>query len=278
VGVIDSGADMHHPDLEDAIEGGANCVPESVRPPGDFGPDDAHGTHVAGTIAARGTPPGGVRGVAPGARLRIYRVFEAGNQSSGSSFAIIDAVERAIEDRCDIINLSLGFDPGVTDDAVSDALRKARNHGILAVAAAGNGGREPVEFPASDDACLAVSASGRKGLFPPTATEVDDVGRPFGADRRDFIAAFSNVGADLDATGAGVGVVSTMPGGYGPMSGTSMASPAVAAMAARLLARHPRVRRMKRTAARADAIRQLVIDAARSLGFGALFEGAGLPR
>jgi subtilisin family serine protease len=147
VGVIDSGADMHHPDLEDAIEGGANCVPESVRPPGDFGPDDAHGTHVAGTIAARGTPPGGVRGVAPGARLRIYRVFEAGNQSSGSSFAIIDAVERAIEDRCDIINLSLGFDPGVTDDAVSDALRKARNHGILAVAAAGNGGREPVEFP-----------------------------------------------------------------------------------------------------------------------------------
>ena len=264
--------------LSDAIEGGANCVPESAHPVGDFGPDDAHGTHVAGTIAARGSAPAGVRGIAPRATLRIYKVFEDGNESSGLSFAIVDAIERAIRDECDIINLSLAFDPGETDDAVSDALRKARNHGILAVAAAGNEDRVDVAFPASDDVCVAVSATGRVGLFPPTATEADDVRAPYGTDRRNFIAGFSNVGVDLDVTGAGVGVVSTFPGGYGPMSGTSMASPAVAGMAARLLGASAEVRAMPRSAARADALRQLLVGAAAPLGFGARFEGVGLPR
>jgi subtilisin len=278
VGVIDDGADTAHPDLEDAIEGGANCVPESAHPVTDFGPDGAHGTHVAGTIAARGKAPTGVRGIAPGARLRIYRVFEDGNEGSGSSFAIIDAIERAIRDRCDIVNLSLSFDRGVTDPAVADALRKARNRGMLVVAAAGNDNREEVSFPASDDASVAVSATGRKGLFPRTATETDDIAAPFGRDRRNFLGGFSNVGPDLDITGSGVGVVSTFPGGYGVMSGTSMASPAVAGLAARLLGARPRIRRMRRNAARSDAIRGLLVQAAAPLGFGILFEGAGLPR
>jgi len=278
VGVIDSGADVDHPDLDRAIEGGANCVPQSTRADDDFGPSGAHGTHVAGTIAATGTAPGGVRGVAPGVKLRIYRVFESGNPNSGSSFAVIDAIEKSIEDQCDIINLSLGFDPGITDEAISDALTKARNNGILAVAAAGNDRREPVGFPGSDSNCVAVSAVGRKGLFPNTATEVDDVAAPFGTDPDNFIASFSNVGADLDAAGAGVGVVSTFPGGYGPMSGTSMASPAVAGVAARLLAKEPAILGMPRDAARADAIRKLLMDACKSLGFGILNEGAGLPK
>lgn len=278
VGIIDSGADQDHPDLVDAIEGGANCVPESTRTEDDFGPDGAHGTHVAGTIAGRGKAPEGVRGIAPGAKLRIYRVFESGNPSSGSSFAVIDAIERAIRDQCDIINLSLGFDPGVTDDAISDALAKARNNGILAVAAAGNDRRQPVGFPGSDANCVAVSAAGRKGLFPTTATEVDEVAAPIGSDPQTFIAAFSNVGADLDATGSGVGVVSTFPGGYGPMSGTSMASPAVAGVAARLLAAKPSILRMPRDAARSDAIRKLLMNACQSQQFGILFEGSGLPK
>lgn len=278
VGVIDSGADHGHPDLVAAIEGGVNCVPGSNHPRTDFGPDGAHGTHVAGTIAASGVSPGGVSGAAPMARLRIYKVFEDGVEDSGSAFAVIDAIEQAIEDQCDIINLSLGFDPGVTNDAISDALRKSRNHGILAVAAAGNDGRQDVGFPGSDDYCVAVSAIGRKGLFPATATEVDDVAAPFGADPSNFVAAFSNVGADLDAAGAGVGVISTIPGGYGAMSGTSMACPAVAGVAARLLSQNPTIMTMPRDAARADAIRDLLIAAAKSLGFGNLFEGSGLPK
>ncbi len=278
VGVIDAGADQVHPDLIDAIEGGANCVPGSTRAPDDYGPDGAHGTHVAGTIAARGMAPSGVRGIAPGAKLRIYRVFESGNRGHGSSFAVIDAIERAIEDRCDIINLSLGFAPGVTDDGISDALAKARNNGILAIAAAGNDRRQPVSFPGSDASCVAISATGRKGLVPSTATEVAEVGAPFGSDPDNFIALFSNVGPDLDAAGSGVGVVSTFPGGYGPMSGTSMASPAVAGVAARLLAANPAVLGMDRNAARTDEMRKLLMDACKTLGFGILSEGSGLPK
>ena len=278
VGVIDSGADLDHPDLEGAIEGGANCVPGSARAENDFGPDGAHGTHVAGTIAASGTAPTGVRGIAPGVKLRIYRVFEDGNEGSGSSFAVIDAIDRAITDQCDIINLSLGFEPGVTDDGISDALTKARNHGILAVAAAGNDGRLPVGFPGSDANCVAVSAIGRKGLFPNTSTDVAEVASPFGNDPMDFVAGFSNVGSDLDAAGSGVGVVSTFPGGYGPMSGTSMASPSVAGVAARLLSANPAILAMPRNADRSDAIRKLLMDACNSLGFGILFEGAGLAK
>lgn len=278
VGIIDSGTDPDHPDLKDAIEGGANCVPGSSRKGDDFGPDGAHGTHVAGIVAARGSSPTGMRGVAPGAKLRIYRVFESGNEGDGSSFAIIDAIERAIDDRCDIINLSLAFPPGVIDDAISDALRKARNHGILAVAAAGNDGRQPVSFPGSDSHCVAVSAAGRKKTFPATATEVDDVAAPYGNDPGDFLGAFSNVGGELDATGAGVGVVSTFPGGYGAMSGTSMACPAVSGVAARILSKNAGVMSMPRDAARCDAIRGLLMDACKPLGFDLLFEGGGLPK
>lgn len=276
VGVIDSGADTEHDDL--AIEGGANCVPESTRAADDYGPDGAHGTHVAGIIAGRGTAPAGVRGVAPGVKLRIYRVFEKGNPGNGSSFAVIDAIERAIADQCDIINLSLGFDPGVTDEGITDALRKARNNGILAIAAAGNDRRQPVSFPGSDSNCVAVSAAGRKGLFPATATEVDDITAPYGSDAQNFIGAFSNFGTDLDATGSGVGVVSTFPGGHGAMSGTSMASPAVAGVAARLLAQNQSVFNLPRDAARTDAIKKLLVDAADAFGFGILFEGVGLPK
>ena len=278
VGVIDSGVEIDHPDLVDAIEGGANCVPDSTRDAADFGPAGSHGTHVAGTIAANGSSPTGVRGMAPRTKLMIYRVFEDGNPGSGSSFAVIDAIERAIADKCDIINLSLGFDQGVTDDAISDALSKARNHGILAIAAAGNDGRLPVGFPGLDDNCVAVSAIGHKGTFPATSTESEHVAEPFGTDSHNFIASFSNIGADLDAAGAGVGVVSTVPGGYGAMSGTSMASPAVAGVAARLLSSTPEVKNMERNSARTDAMRKLLMDAAKTLGFGILFEGAGLPK
>lgn len=166
----------------------------------------------------------------------------------------------------------------MTDDAISDALRKARNHGILAVAAAGNDRRQPVSFPGSDSSCVAISAVGRKGFFPTTATEADDIAAPFGSDPDNFVAAFSNFGPDLDASGSGVGIVSTFPGGYGAMSGTSMASPAVTGVAARLLAAHPAVFNLPRNAARTDAIKQLLVDAATSLGFGIQFEGMGLPK
>jgi len=90
--------------------------------------------------------------------------------------------------------------------------------------------------------------------------------------------SFSNVGSQIDVTGPGVGVVSTVPeSAYAIMSGTSMATPAVTGLAARVLARHGDVLTATRDAARADTIVKLVLQSAKTLGFGAKFEGQGLP-
>ena len=275
VGVVDSGVDAAHPDLK--VAGGLGCVPGS--PEDQFGPSGAHGTHVAGIIAGRGTPPTGVRGVAPGAAIFSYRVFDD-SPSSGSSFAVVKAIRRGIRDGCDLLNLSLAFDnvgSPVVDTAVQEAIAEAHAAGVVVLAAAGNDHRLPVSYPAMDDLAIAVSAVGRKGLFPPKSSESGDVTAPFGTDPKNFLAAFSNVGAALDAAGAGVGVVSTVPGGHAPMSGTSMACPAVTGVLARLLADAPDVRTMPRNADRSDAIKALLFAQAKSLGLGVLSEGKGVP-
>ena len=93
------------------------------------------------------------------------------------------------------------------------------------IVAAGNQDRGPVSFPAADERSVAVSALGRKGTFPTGTSESGDVAGPFGKDKKNFIAAFSNIGRAIDLTGPGVGIISTVPGGYGVESGTSMAAP-----------------------------------------------------
>ncbi len=278
VGVIDSGIDAAHPDL--VVTGGLGCVPGS--PEDQFGPSGSHGTHVAGIIAGRGATPTGVRGVAPGANVFSYRVFDD-TTNSGSSFGVVKAIRRGIADGCDLLNMSLGFDPDpvtglpVADVAIQEAIAEAHAAGVVVVVAAGNDGRQPVSYPAMDDLAVAVSAVGRKGLFPPKSSESGDVAAPFGTDAKNFLAAFSNVGTALDVTGAGVGVVSTVPGGHAPMSGTSMACPAVTGVLARLLADTPAVLTMTRNADRSDAIKALLFARAVSLGLGVSNEGKGLP-
>jgi len=160
VGVIDSGVNLTHPDLQ--VEGGFNSVVgENPDDFGDAGSD--HGTHVAGIIAARGRPPTGIRGLAPAVGLRSYRVFGQ-NAEGASNYAIVKAIDRALEDQCDLINMSLGGGP--VDDATRSAMEEARVQGSVVLAAAGNDDRGPVNFPASDEAALAVAAMGRKGTFP----------------------------------------------------------------------------------------------------------------
>jgi subtilisin len=280
VGVIDTGVGPH-PDL--AVDGGLNTV--LGEPATDFADGDQHGSHVAGIIASRGAAPSGVRGIAPGVRLRAYRVFGR-NAGGASNFDIAKAIDAAsLDDECDLINLSLGseFDPDFPDLTPEDellraAIEDARALGTLAIAAAGNDDRSPVNLPGRDALCVAVSALGRKGTFPKSSTEPADVAAPFGADQKDFIAAFSNVGAEVDLTGPGVGVISTVPGGHLPMSGTSMACPAVTGVAARLLAKRADILAMARDAARANATAQALLQSAKSLGFAPRFQGRGLPR
>src|SRR5262249_9583450 len=142
--------------------------------------------------------------------------------------------------------------------------------------AAGNDDRQPVGYPAADAPCLAVSALGRKGTFPTDSVEAGEVEGPYGTDKANFIAAFSNVGPEIDFTAPGVGVISTFPGGYAVLDGTSMACPAATGMAASILSALPQVLGMPRDAARADAIAQAVLTRAQALGFAPMLEGQGL--
>jgi len=227
VGVVDTGV-AAHPDLK--IAGGANTVPG--EDPKDFGDNGkSHGTHVAGIIAARGTPPTGLRGVAPGVTLRAYRVFGKGS-GSASSFAIAKAIDKAVADKCDLINMSLGG--GQADPVLKAAVDDARAAGSVCIIAAGNEERSPISFPAYEDT------------------------------------------AQMDLTGPGVGIMSTVPGSYAEISGTSMACPAATGAAARAIAGTP-VIKMKRDARRSEAIVKAVLASATPLGFGPTFEGLGLP-
>jgi subtilisin family serine protease len=271
VGVVDTGI-APHPDLR--IDGGENTVVgEDAQAYGDNG--TGHGTHVAGIIAARGEPPAGVRGLAPEATLRSYRVFAEGSDSA-SNYSITKAIDRAVEDGCDLINLSLG---GVsTDEAIESAIQHARSLGSLVIAAAGNERRQPVDFPASYSLALAVSALGRKGTYPSGTTQSDSVAPPYGTDKKNFVAAFSNVGPELDLIGPGVGVISTYPGGYAVLDGTSMACPAALGAAAAVLSAQPGLLKLPRGTERSEALARAVLGRAQSLGFGSLYEGQGLIR
>jgi subtilisin len=271
VGVLDTGCGPHR-DLK--VDGGENTV--DGEDPADFGTSGhPHGTHVAGIIAGKGMPPGGMRGVAPGVKLMSYRVFGAGAEGA-ENFAIALAIDRAVQAGCDLLNLSLGG--GDPDPLMQSALADARAAGTVAIIAAGNDGRQPVSFPGSDERAVAVSALGRKGTFPATASALDEIMVPAGDDAKDFIAAFSNVGPEIDLTGPGVGIVSTVfEKEYAAFNGTSMACPAVTGLAARLLAGNPGILNMPRNQARSDAIIGLVLQAAKSLGFPAELEGRGLP-
>lgn len=206
--------------------------------------------------------------------LRAYRVFGQG-QGSASSYAIAKAIDQGITDRCDLLNLSLGGGP--VDPVLKAAVDDARAAGSLCIVAAGNGERAPVSFPASEDAVLAVSATGRKGTFPTSAAAADEVAAPYGTDKANFVATFSNVGRQMDLTGPGVGIMSTVPGGYAVMSGTSMACPAAVGATARAIAGSKTIK-MKRDAKRSAAIVKAVLASASPLGFGPTFEGLGLPK
>jgi subtilisin len=244
--------------------------------PADFTNNgEGHGTHVAGIVAARGTAPTGVRGIAPGVTLRAYRVFGR-NAQGASNFAIAKAIDRAVADGCDLINMSLGG-PGPEDPATHSAITDARAKGTLIIVAAGNDSRSPVSFPAADSMALAVSALGRVGTFPSNTTEVGDVAPPPGSDKKNFIAEFSNVGPEIDLTGPGVGVISTFPDdAFAVLDGTSMASPAVTGAAAKVLVTNPTLLALPRTQARSDQFASVVLNAAKTLGFPATLEGQGL--
>jgi hypothetical protein len=278
VGVIDTGVGPHGALL---VSGGANTVVGEDK--NDYSDSDQHGTHVAGIIAGDSTrmdsPPenggkgsGKFRGVASGVTLRAYRVF--GKDSEGASnFAIAKAIDQAVADGCDLLNLSLGGGPA--DTVTSEAIKAARANGVVCVIAAGNDGGA-VAFPGRHDLAVCVSALGKRGTWPPHSAQADDVTRPF-SEEGWFLASFSNRGPQVDLAGPGLGIISTVPGDiFAVFDGTSMACPAVCGAIARRLANQSEILNMQRNAARADAIVQMAYKAAQDLKLPADLQGLGL--
>ncbi len=221
VAVIDSGIDYTHPALGGGIGPGKKVLGgyDFVNEDGDPMDDNRHGTHVAGIIAAHSAA---VNGLAPDVSLLAYKVL--GADGKGRASDIIAGVERAIADGADVINLSLGG-PGNPDDPIARAVESAVAQGVVVCVAAGNEG--------------AFHAIGS----PAGAASVITVG----AISVNYVAEFSSRGPATqsgaikpDLLAPGVSIVSTVPGGgTQALSGTSMATPHVAALAALLLEEHP---------------------------------------
>jgi subtilisin family serine protease len=217
VAVIDSGADLAHPDLQANLVPGRNFVSTGL-PPED---DNGHGTHVAGIIGAVGNNGLGLSGVSWTARIMPLKVLKADGAGSISNAAA--AVYWAVDNGAKVINLSLGtkyhFKP------LEDAISYAISRGVVVVAASGNVGQSDITMGAP--------------VYPAAYPGVIGVGS---TDAQDRITPTSNQGPFVDVTAPGDRVWSTVPGGrYSQMSGTSMATPHVAGLAALILARYPQL-------------------------------------
>lgn len=202
VAVIDTGIDYNHPDLKANYKGGYNVIDPS-KPPLD---DQGHGTHVSGTIAAIKDLKG-VVGIAPDVNLYAVKVLDS--SGSGQYSWVISGIEWAVNNKMKVINMSLGSRYG--SNALKEAVKKAYEAGIVVVCAAGNDGGA-VNYPAAYvPYTFAISAS----------------------DSSDKIASFSSRGPEITFIAPGVSIYSTYKGGgYKTASGTSMASPHVAGLAA----------------------------------------------
>lgn len=219
VAVIDTGVDYNHPDLApnfDPLLRGKDFVNADDDPMDDH----QHGTHVAGSIAARDNDIG-VVGVAPEVTLYALKVLDQFGRGSFSS--IIAALEWAVDHGIQVANHSYGsiVDPDAGSGAtlIKDAFAAAEAAGIVNVAAAGNNGDcagtgDNVGYPARYASVIAVAATFQT----------------------DESLCFSSTGPDVEIAAPGYEINSTLPGGgYGLSSGTSMASPHVAGTAALLL-------------------------------------------
>jgi subtilisin family serine protease len=236
VGVVDTGVDGAHPDLAgnmytnaaeiagNGVDDDGNGLVDDTRG-WDFVNDDnnpqdenGHGTHVAGTIGARGNNASGVAGVSWDVRLMPLRVLDAAG--SGWTSDVASAFAYAGRKGVDVVNASLaGSSPSI---AVLEAIQASPN--TLFVVAAGNSGANvdaapsyPCSYPLPNVICVAAT------------------------DQANRLSGYSNYGASgVDLAAPGDRILSTWPGGtYMEMTGTSMATPHVAGVAALLQARHP---------------------------------------
>jgi thermitase len=213
IGIVDTGIDQTHPDLSGQTVACASSLDLIVvRQCAD---DEGHGTHVAGTIAAKANNGIGVAGVAFNADLVVCKALD--ESGSGSIADVANCIDWAVSQGAKVISMSL---VGGASTTMQQAVANAWNNGngAVIVAAAGNDGDDTVNYPAGYPEVVSVAAT----------------------DNRDARADFSNANPDVEIAAPGVDVLSTtLGGGYDVMSGTSMATPHVSGVAGILWQLHP---------------------------------------
>lgn len=209
IAVIDTGVDPGELDLKDKLVPGYDFVNEDAEPWDDQG----HGTRIALIAAAAGNNGYGGAGIAYGARVMPLKALN--NAGSGTHASIAKAIVWATDNGADIINLSIGgpYASRTLEDAVNYAWRR----GVLLVAAAGNENSNVPVYPAAYEPVLAVT----------------------GTTREQQRAGFSNWGDYVGVAAPGMNIPITYRGSHQTGSGTSLAAPQVAGVAALVLSRNP---------------------------------------
>ena len=212
--IIDSGYDKTHEDLpnDPKMVTGKSFVPGDKYWDID---EIQHGTHVAGTIAAIGGNDTGVKGVIRNGRIKLHIVKVFGPSYGPSASVTIAAIEECIAEGSNVINMSLGGSG--RSDAYQDAVTAAYEKGVLIFAAAGNTASSGYFYPASYDHVTSVGA----------------------VDSHNRHSSFSTYNDKVDLCAPGSRVLSTVPGGYSTFSGTSMACPHAAGVAALVWSNFP---------------------------------------
>jgi hypothetical protein len=232
VAVLDTGVDLDHPDLMSKVL--TDLDRDFVNDDFTAADDHGHGTHVAG-IAAAATDNGlGIAGLGWDVRILPLKVLDS--EGNGDGLNLAAAIRYAADRGADVINMSLG---GAVPCGwpVDDAVNDAHSRGVTLIAAAGNYLGDTEMFPANCEHVLGVAAT----------------------DHADAVAYYSNYGNHVSVAAPGSGIYSTLNGGsYGYDSGTSMATPHVAGLAALLAARYPPYT--------PDLVASAILDTAQDLG------------
>lgn len=237
VAVIDTGADITHPDLAENIwknpneiqgnglDDDQNGLVDDIHGwnfagwNNDVSDNHGHGTHIAGIIGAKGKNNLGIKGVAPDVSLMILKYYDPNSPGSDSVLREVAAIRYAVRMGAHIINFSAG---GLSQsDEEEKAIREANEKGVLVVAAAGN----------------ERSNSDVKGFYPADYA-IPNILSVTAIDSDREILSSSNYGVrTVDLAAPGREIESTLPGGrYGRLSGTSQATAFATGVAALLIA------------------------------------------
>lgn len=258
IAVLDTGCDIHHPDLKGQIIGGRNFTTDDNGDPRKITDYNGHGTHVAGTIAARENNQG-VVGIAPEAKLLILKVLASDPNQRGSATGryewIVNAINYAVKQKVDIISMSLGGPSN--HPQLYQAIKNAVNQDILVVCAAGNEGD-------GNDSTDEFS-------YPGAYNEVISVGA-ISFNRQS--SHFTNSNKEVDVVAPGEKILSTIPNGkYAYLSGTSMATPHISGALA--LIKQQSEKEFQRKLTEPELYAQL-IKRTIPLGYSKSLEGNGL--